>query len=166
MSVPTMSAGQQIGRELDAMELGLHRRRERADGQRLGQAGHAFEQDVAVGEQADEQPVHELFLADDDVGDFLAQFADPVGGGLHFFVQRYAHVRGNLEREGALTQVIQGQRHGLQRITTNPRRWAAARNAEHQPRPAQRTCSSDPSAPRYADFSAGKSSSVRARTLK
>ena len=28
---------------------------ERADGKRLGQAGHAFEQDVAAGEQADEQ---------------------------------------------------------------------------------------------------------------
>ena len=66
---------QQIGRELDAMKLRLHRRRERADGKRLGESGHAFEQDVAVGEQADEQPVHELFLPDDDAGDFLAQRA-------------------------------------------------------------------------------------------
>ena len=83
--------GQQIGRELDAMKLRLHRRRERADGQRLGQSGHAFEQDVAVGQQADEQPVNELFLADDDVGDFLAQLADPGGGLRDLVFQRSVH---------------------------------------------------------------------------
>ncbi len=58
------------------LKLRLHRRRERADGKCFGQAGNAFEQDVAVGEQADEQAVDELFLADDDVGDFLAQICE------------------------------------------------------------------------------------------
>ena len=75
--------GQQVGRELDAMKLRLDGRGQRADGQRLGQARHAFEQDMAVGEQADEQPVHQMFLADDDLADFLAQPADPGRGALH-----------------------------------------------------------------------------------
>ena len=61
---------QQIGRELDALESGLDARAQRLDGERLGEAGHAFEQDVAVGEQADEQPVHEILLADDDATQF------------------------------------------------------------------------------------------------
>ena len=82
---------QQIGRELDAVKFRLHRRRERADGQCLGEAGHAFKQDVAVGEQADEQPIHELFLPDDDAGDFLAQFGDPRGRLRDLVFQRCAH---------------------------------------------------------------------------
>ena len=49
------------------------RLRQRLDRQRLGQARHAFEQDVAVGQQADEQPVDQVALADDDVADLLAQ---------------------------------------------------------------------------------------------
>ena len=73
---------------------------QRADGQGFGQAGHAFEQDVAVGEQADQQPVHQLFLADDDAADFGAQSFDPAGRGLHLFVQRIAHSGVNLGRVG------------------------------------------------------------------
>ena len=43
------------------------------DRQRLGQAGHAFEQDVAVGEQADDQPFGQIILADDDLAEFVKQ---------------------------------------------------------------------------------------------
>ena len=50
----------------DRLRQGLHR-------QRLGQAGHAFEQHVAAGEQADQQPVDQVALADDDGPDLLAQ---------------------------------------------------------------------------------------------
>src|ERR1017187_1822 len=39
-----------------------------------------------------EQPVHELFLADDDVGDFLAQLANPGGGLRDLIFQRGVHV--------------------------------------------------------------------------
>ena len=65
--------GQQVGRELDAMEFGLDGGGERAHGERFGQAGNAFQQHVAVGEQADQQAVHQLFLADDHLADFVAQ---------------------------------------------------------------------------------------------
>ena len=55
-----MSAGSRSGVNWMRWKRGLHGRRERADGQGLGQAGHAFEQHVAVGEQADQQPVHQF----------------------------------------------------------------------------------------------------------
>ena len=48
---------QQVGRELDALELRRRGVGERLDQQRLGQARHALEQHVPVGEQADQQPV-------------------------------------------------------------------------------------------------------------
>ena len=43
----------------------------------LARPGHAFQQHVAVGQQADQQPVHQMFLADDDLADFLAQLWRP-----------------------------------------------------------------------------------------
>ena len=69
--------GQEVGRELDAGEVGLDGAGEGADGEGFGEAGDAFEQDVAVGEQADEEAFDEVLLADDDFADFGAQQADP-----------------------------------------------------------------------------------------
>ena len=49
---------------------------EAADGQRLGDAGHALEQAVALGQQADHQLLDHVLLADDhplDLGDGLAE---------------------------------------------------------------------------------------------
>ena len=40
--------------------------REGLHGQRLRDAGHTLEQHVALGEQADQHPLDELVLADDD----------------------------------------------------------------------------------------------------
>ncbi len=57
--------------------------REGFDGEGFREAGHAFEQDVAVGEQADEETVHEVFLADDDAAQFVLQRGDPVAVLLH-----------------------------------------------------------------------------------
>ena len=45
---------------------------ERLDRGGLGEARHALEQDVAVGEQPDQQPVDHVALADDDLADLLA----------------------------------------------------------------------------------------------
>ena len=45
---------EQVGRELDARELGVDRVAERAHRERLGEAGDALEQDVPAREQADE----------------------------------------------------------------------------------------------------------------
>ena len=73
---------QQIGRKLEALEAGLDAGRQRLDGQRLGQAGHAFEQDVAVGEQAEQQSVDEIFLADDDVARLARATAESIAPAL------------------------------------------------------------------------------------
>ena len=62
---------QQVGRELDAGERGVDDLRQRAHRERLGQPGHALEQDVAAGQQADEQALDHGVLADDPAGHFL-----------------------------------------------------------------------------------------------
>ena len=58
---------QQVGRELDAVEVCLHQVGQRLDGQCLGQARHPFEQDVPVREQAYQQRVHQVLLPHDDL---------------------------------------------------------------------------------------------------
>jgi hypothetical protein len=58
--------GHQIGRELDAAEAQRHRFGEARDEQRLGEAGHAHEQGVTTGEEADRELLDDLVLADDD----------------------------------------------------------------------------------------------------
>jgi hypothetical protein len=47
--------------------------------ERLGQAGHAFEDDVSAGQQRDERVFHDRFLADDDFADFLPDFGGTGG---------------------------------------------------------------------------------------
>jgi hypothetical protein len=64
---PQDVGGQEIGRELDALEFGFNGRGQGFDGQGLGQAGHAFDQDVPVGQQADKQTLHHGHLADHDL---------------------------------------------------------------------------------------------------
>ena len=69
--------GQQVGGELDALEVDRERLGQGLDGERLGEAGHALDQHVAAGEQADQQAVEQVVLADDD----LAQLGlDPLEG--------------------------------------------------------------------------------------
>ena len=76
ISVPTRSAGRRSGGELEALEAGVDDPGQRADGQRLGKAGHAFEQDVSVTEQADEQPFDHVTLSDDDLAHFGQDLLD------------------------------------------------------------------------------------------
>ncbi len=68
--------GHQVGRELDALEVELQHAGERADHERLGQAGHALEQAMAAGEDGGEELLEDLALAHDH----LAQLAE------HFIV--------------------------------------------------------------------------------
>ena len=68
--------GQQVRRELDAHEGGVDRLRERADGERLREAGHAFDEDVAAAEHGDEQALDEHVLPDDHLRDFRADGVD------------------------------------------------------------------------------------------
>ena len=57
-------AGEQVGGELNAPEGGVERVRERAHEQRLGQPGQPFQQQMAAGEQADQEPLYGLVLSD------------------------------------------------------------------------------------------------------
>jgi hypothetical protein len=58
----------------------------------FAEAGHAFEQDVAAGEEADEDAIDHLLLADDDLADFVAHLIEVAGGelesgvGPHLFI--------------------------------------------------------------------------------
>ena len=61
----------QVGRELDALELPADRLGQRLDGHRLGQAGHALDEDVAAREQGDDQPLQQCVLADDELLDLV-----------------------------------------------------------------------------------------------
>ena len=61
--------GHEVGRELDALELAPDRVGDRLDRQRLGQAGHPLDEQVALGEERDRQPLEQHVLADDDLLD-------------------------------------------------------------------------------------------------
>ena len=63
--------GHQVGRELDAAERAVERLGQRAHQRGLAQAGHAFEQRVAAGEQRDQHLAHQRPLADDHFADFV-----------------------------------------------------------------------------------------------
>ena len=67
----------QVGRELHAAELHLERAGQRAGHQRLAQARHAVQQNVPAAQQANQQRVDDLVLADDDLGHLGL---DPVAG--------------------------------------------------------------------------------------
>ena len=71
--------GQQVGRELDAVPRDRQRGRQRAGQRGLAGAGHVLEQQVALGEQADDRVVDHLGLALDDVADVRAQPLDVAG---------------------------------------------------------------------------------------
>jgi hypothetical protein len=68
--------GQQVRRELDPRELGVDGVAERAHGQRLGQAGYPLEQDMAPREEADQDSLDHVLLADDDFADLALEAGD------------------------------------------------------------------------------------------
>ncbi len=65
--------GQQVGRELHAMEVAFNRIGEDLDGAGLGQTGRALDQQVAVAEQGDQQAVDQTGLADDVLIDVVGE---------------------------------------------------------------------------------------------
>jgi len=74
---PHQIGGQQIRRELETRERGVERPRKRLHRQGFRQTGHAFQQDVAVAQQPDEQPVHQPFLADEHLAHLLLHRVNP-----------------------------------------------------------------------------------------
>ena len=65
-------ARQQVGRELDALELDAEGGAQGLDEERLREAGHALKEDVAVGQEGDQHAFDDGILADDGAADFIA----------------------------------------------------------------------------------------------
>ena len=65
MRVPIRSDGHEVGRELDPLEAAAEHVARGLDGHRLGEAGNALQQDVAVGQERDEHALEHLLLPDD-----------------------------------------------------------------------------------------------------
>ncbi len=59
---------QQVRRELDAVKVALEMVGQGLDGCGLGQPGGAFHQQVPIGQQGDQQPIHQRFLTDNPFG--------------------------------------------------------------------------------------------------
>ena len=76
-------AGQEIGGKLDALKLDAEGGTEGLDEQGFCEAGHALEQDMAVGEEGHQETFHDGVLADDGFGNFGAEFLGPSGTGEH-----------------------------------------------------------------------------------
>src|SRR5690606_1321421 len=83
----------EVGRELDAPEGAADRSGERLDGQRLRQARHAFDQQVALREHRHQHALEEAILPDDDALD-LVEDALHQRGDVGAAVDQCAHVPG------------------------------------------------------------------------
>src|SRR5258708_6399938 len=81
------------------MKRGLDRSRQRADRERLGQPRNPLQQDVAIRQQADQQPIHQLLLPYNDLANFPTQLVDPDRRRLHLLTQRCTHYPTNLGKE-------------------------------------------------------------------
>jgi hypothetical protein len=69
-------AGHEVGRELDAAERPAENPRRGLDRQRLGEAGHALDQQVPVGQQAHEDALDERVLSRDHALDLVEGLFD------------------------------------------------------------------------------------------
>lgn len=75
--------GEEVRGELDAFEIDAEGSGKAFDQEGFGQAGHAFEENVTVGQEGDEEPFDDGFLANDRFVDFAANFFGPRTGGIH-----------------------------------------------------------------------------------
>jgi hypothetical protein len=73
----------QVRRELDAHEAGVDRLGEGADQHRLADAGDPLEQPVPAGDQAGEDQIDHLAIADDAFGESVAERFGHLGALLH-----------------------------------------------------------------------------------
>ncbi len=61
----------EVGRELDALELAANRFRQGLDRHRLGQTRHALDENVTPRQQRHDQSLQQVILADDDLFHFV-----------------------------------------------------------------------------------------------
>ena len=73
MLVPRMSAGIEVGRELDAVEAHVQHLAQGADQQRFAETRHALQQHMAAAENGGQSALDNVVVADDDLADFGAQ---------------------------------------------------------------------------------------------
>ena len=73
----------EVGRELDAVEPEVHRLGQRLDEQRLGEPGHAPQQDVAAGEKCNQDFADDALLADDRLGQLAFEAPGDLGHLFH-----------------------------------------------------------------------------------
>jgi hypothetical protein len=84
--------GHEVRSELDARIFEVQDAAERSEQRGFAEAGYAFEQNVAAGEEADEDAIDHLLLADDDFADLIAHLIEVAGGelegraGMHLFI--------------------------------------------------------------------------------
>lgn len=79
-----MSPGSRSGGELDALGAEAEGFGEALDQFRLAEAGQAFEQDMAAGEDSGEDEVDQFFLAEEDLVERRGQGAHVFAGGADF----------------------------------------------------------------------------------
>ena len=70
----------EVGRELHARERAAEHARGRLDRQRLREAGNAFDQEMALREEADEDPLEHRVLAGDHAADLEQRLLEAVPG--------------------------------------------------------------------------------------
>ena len=90
---------QEVRCELDSAERQIKGLRQGADGPGLGEPGHALDQDVAAGQERDDQAFQERSLADDQLFhalDQLGQACPCCGDGLRSRLGWIGKVRGNI----------------------------------------------------------------------
>ena len=100
----------QVGGELDALEAAAQRLRQRLDGERLGQAGHPFHQQVATGQHGDHHAFEKVVLPHHHPLDLVEQLLHQGGGGAGVAAERCAS-RGGGRGVGGFSHA-QGLRSG------------------------------------------------------
>ena len=114
----------QVGRELNALKLEVKDLRDRADEQGLRQPGRPGDQAMTAGEQADQELMRRLLLADDDLGELAldpaAALVDLLDGRAFGFISIdvFRHNRSFSRSSGRTTLVGHGRkspsvRHGI-----------------------------------------------------
>ena len=121
-------AGQQVRRELDALEAQVERLREQARDQRLREPRVVLDQDVAVREHAGEDLLEHRRLADDDLGERGEDGLSAVGDGVDL------HARSSISAISAPSSRRDGPRRRIHRRSGGIASVPPARSRSRGPR--------------------------------
>jgi hypothetical protein len=85
---PVQIGRQEIRGELDPPEARLDRVGERLHSERLGETGHAFDQQMPVAQEREQEPVDQVVLSDDDLAHLVQHRCDEVAAAQHRLIRR------------------------------------------------------------------------------